>query len=229
VVDVAVEPRNMLLCRFAPVPGFVALRQAFVRRCHSATEPRVPNISEAPRFKTLIYLKRFGVGARGALVSANKSLAQINKSPDGGRAYTIRQSGEDWVLRFRAALLTAPAGMPPIPLRPGPLPPMLWSHDLRQQSLADPAPPGRNRAQARPHSGRAADAHGHRLFGAPGQSPKKGLNRPGLKLAGDGLLAWDPRAIALIGLAVGRWPLKSDGPGRALSKKWPSTSNWRWM
>ena len=29
----------------------------------------------------------------------------------------------------------------------------------------------------------------HRLFGAPGQSPKEGLNRPGLKLAGDGLLA----------------------------------------
>jgi len=35
----------------------------------------------------------------------------------------------------------------------------------------------------------ATDAHRHRLFGAPGQSPKERLNRPGLKLAGDGLLA----------------------------------------
>src|SRR5262249_16043647 len=31
--------------------GLVALRQTFVRRCHSATEPRVPNISEPPGSK----------------------------------------------------------------------------------------------------------------------------------------------------------------------------------
>jgi len=35
------------------------------------------------RFKTLIYLKGFGVGACGALVSTSKVLAQMNKSPDG--------------------------------------------------------------------------------------------------------------------------------------------------
>src|SRR5262249_699883 len=52
--------------------GFVALRQAFVRRCHSATEPRVSKISEAPRFKTLIYLKGFGVVACRVLVSTSK-------------------------------------------------------------------------------------------------------------------------------------------------------------
>jgi hypothetical protein len=60
--------------------GFVALRQPFVRRCHSATEPRVPNISEAPRFNTLIYLKGFGAGACGALVLTSKFLAQMNKT-----------------------------------------------------------------------------------------------------------------------------------------------------
>jgi hypothetical protein len=32
-------------------------------------------------------------------------------------------------------------------------------------------------------------AHGHRLFGAPGQSPKEGLNRPVLILAGGGCSA----------------------------------------
>src|SRR5262244_555110 len=38
----------LFLSRFAPGAGLVALRQTFVRRCHSATEPRVPNISEPP-------------------------------------------------------------------------------------------------------------------------------------------------------------------------------------
>src|SRR5262245_40341446 len=45
--------------------------------------------------------------------------------------------------------------------------------------LADPAPPRRDRAQARPHAARVTDpphAHGHRLFSAPGQSSKEGLN-----------------------------------------------------
>src|SRR5262249_53812042 len=51
------------------------------------------------------------------------------------------------------------------------------SHDLRQQSLADPAPSGPDRAQDRPHSRRTTDAHRHRLFGAPRQSPKEGLKQ----------------------------------------------------
>jgi hypothetical protein len=34
--------------------------------------------------------------------------------------------------------------------------------------------PGRDRAQARPHSGRAKDPNGHRLFGTPWQSSKEG-------------------------------------------------------
>src|SRR5215472_8033383 len=41
----------LFLSRFAPGAGLVALRQTFVRRCHSATEPRVPNISEPPGSK----------------------------------------------------------------------------------------------------------------------------------------------------------------------------------
>src|SRR5262249_39916522 len=48
------------------------------------------------------------------------------------------------------------------------------SHDLRQQPLADPAPPGRDRAQARRRAARAADARRPRLFSASGQSPKEG-------------------------------------------------------
>jgi hypothetical protein len=36
-------------------------------------------ISSPRRFKTLIYLKGFGVGACGALVSTSKSLAQMSK------------------------------------------------------------------------------------------------------------------------------------------------------
>src|SRR5262249_45397352 len=40
----------------------------------------------APRFKTLIYLKGFGVGACGAMVSTSKFLAQMNKTQDVGRA-----------------------------------------------------------------------------------------------------------------------------------------------
>src|SRR5262249_38759466 len=55
----------VFLSRFAPPKGFVALRQTLVRRCHLATEPRGPNISEPPRFKTLIYRKGFGAGACG--------------------------------------------------------------------------------------------------------------------------------------------------------------------
>src|SRR5262249_55062258 len=51
------------------------------------------------------------------------------------------------------------------------------SHDLRQQPLADPAPSGPDRAQDRPHSRRTTDAHRHRLFGAPRQSPKEGLKQ----------------------------------------------------
>src|SRR5262249_54344800 len=38
------------------------------------------------RFKTLIYLKRFGAGAWGALASMSKSLAQMSESPDGDDA-----------------------------------------------------------------------------------------------------------------------------------------------
>ena len=37
--------------------------------------------------------------------------------------------------------------------------------------------------------GRATDAHGHWLFSSSGKSSEEGLNRPGLILAGDGLLA----------------------------------------
>jgi len=44
--------------------------------------------------------------------------------------------------------------------------------------------------ERKPHSGKATDPRRHRLFGAPWQSSKEGLNRPGLILAGDGLLAW---------------------------------------
>jgi len=52
-------------------------------------------------------------------------------------------------------------------------------NDLRQQPLASPTPPRRDRVQARPRSGRVADARRHRLFGSAGQSSKEGLNRPG--------------------------------------------------
>src|SRR5262249_43961093 len=42
--------------------------------------------AERTRFKVLIYLKRFGAGACGALVSTSKVLAQMNKTQDVGRA-----------------------------------------------------------------------------------------------------------------------------------------------
>ena len=60
----------------------------------------------------------------------------------------------------------------------------------QQQPLADLAPPGRDREQDRPRAGRATDPRRHRLFGAPRQSSKEGLNRPVLLLAGGGLLGW---------------------------------------
>src|SRR5262249_61081088 len=58
------------------------------------------------------------------------------------------------------------------------IPPSSQSHDLRQQPLANPAPSGRDRAQARPHARRVTDpqhARRHRLFGAPWQSSEEGL------------------------------------------------------
>ena len=56
------------------------------------------------------------------------------------------------------------------------------SDDLREWPLADAPPSGRDRAQARPHDGRATDSQHprrHRLFGAPGQSSKEGLKVEG--------------------------------------------------
>src|SRR5262249_22433808 len=43
--------------------------------------------------------------------------------------------------------------------------------------FGDARPPRRDRAKARPHSGRATDLHGHRLFGASWQSSKEGLKK----------------------------------------------------
>src|SRR4029453_11881247 len=54
-------------------------------------------------------------------------------------------------------------------------PPFRCGHDLPRRSFADPAPPGRNRTQARLDAGRVAGPDGHRLFGTPGQSSKEGL------------------------------------------------------
>src|SRR5262249_14225251 len=51
-----------------------------------------------------------------------------------------------------------------------------WDHHRLLQSLPDLTPLGRDRAQARPHTGRATDPHGHRLFGTSWQSSKEGLN-----------------------------------------------------
>src|SRR5262249_24336672 len=58
---------------------------------------------------------------------------------------------------------------------------MRGANDLRQQPLADRAPPRRDRAKARPRAARARDpqhARGHRLFGAPRQSSKEGMKAP---------------------------------------------------
>ena len=46
----------------------------------------VGHLGARTRFKTLIYLKRFGAGACGALVSTSKFLAQMNKTQDVVRA-----------------------------------------------------------------------------------------------------------------------------------------------
>jgi hypothetical protein len=69
---------------------------------------------------------------------------------------------------------------------------------------ADPAPPGRDRAQARPHAGRTADPRRHRLFGAPRQSSKEGLKKgisPGVRRAG---WAWLKRSKSLAQMNPGR-------------------------
>jgi hypothetical protein len=82
----------VFLSRFAPPQGFVALRQAFVRRCHSATEPRVPNTSEPPGSKTLIYLKGFGAGACGANGFNEQIFGADKQVPAGVRATKNRSA-----------------------------------------------------------------------------------------------------------------------------------------
>src|SRR5262249_14499673 len=67
---------------------------------------------ERTRFKTLIYLKGFGVGACGALVSTSKVLAQMNpgrgaKRPRSIRLYAMQQGGKGRIL-LRSALPTCP-------------------------------------------------------------------------------------------------------------------------
>src|SRR5262245_55467681 len=111
------------------------------------------------------------------------------RTSDLHKAYTIRQSGEDLSSTFPIRSANGPGWHAPHPPPAGASSSDAVSHDLRQQPLPDLAPPGRDRAQDRPHSRRTTDAHRHRLFGAPGQSSTEGLNRPGLKLAGDGPLA----------------------------------------
>src|SRR5262249_17946050 len=57
------------------------------------------------RFKVLIYLKHFGAGACGALVSTSKFLAQMNKTQDVGRATegcSALQSLLSWLQSGRA-------------------------------------------------------------------------------------------------------------------------------
>src|SRR5215831_10456986 len=72
------------------------------------------------------------------------------------------------------------------------------SHDLRQQPLADPAPSGPDRAQDRPHSRRTTDAHRHRLFGAPRQSPKEGLKQELASGYAAALVAAMSKSLALV-------------------------------
>src|SRR5262245_24315838 len=53
---------------------------------HLQSRPRCGSPVARTKFKTLIHLKGFGAGACGALASTNKSLAQMNKTQDVGRA-----------------------------------------------------------------------------------------------------------------------------------------------
>jgi len=46
-----------------------------------------------------------------------------------------------------------------------------------RQPFPDLAPPGRDRAQARPHAGRAKDPDSYRLFRAPRQFSKEGIRK----------------------------------------------------
>src|SRR5262245_18322763 len=64
--------------------------------------------------------------------------------------------------------------------------------------LADPAPPERDRTQDRPHSPRTTDAHHHRLFGAPRQSPKEGLKQELASGYAAALVAAMSKSLALI-------------------------------
>src|SRR6516165_6234121 len=74
-----------------PMPAFsVASRlsnSSDILFAHLQSRPHCRRSPVAPaRFKTLIYLKGFGAGACGALVSTSKVLAQMNKTQDVGRA-----------------------------------------------------------------------------------------------------------------------------------------------
>jgi hypothetical protein len=90
-------------------------------------------------------------------------------------------------------------------------------HDLRRQSFPSPAPPGRDRTQAQLHTGRATDAHGHRLFGTQGQSSKEGLKAQRsqslapMNKSGDGLRA--TKAIGDVGRSKGTGTLLSPPQG----------------
>src|SRR5262249_4500614 len=67
-----------------------------------------------------------------------------------------------------------------------------------RHALADPAPPGRDRTQERPHSRRTTDAHRHRLLGAPRQSPKEGLKQELASGYAAALVAAMSKSLALI-------------------------------
>ena len=75
--------RDLLLCAKHLFVG--AIRQPSRGFRTSQSPPRQWPVART-RFKTLIYLKGFGAGACGALVSTSKFLAQMNKTQDVGRA-----------------------------------------------------------------------------------------------------------------------------------------------
>src|SRR5262249_21384171 len=81
-----------------------------------------------------------------------------------------------------------------------------------ENARVDPAPSGGDRAQARPHARRATDPQHprrHRLFGAPGQSPKEGLKEKELAPG---------YAAALVGPGPKEQIFGADEPGRGAKR-----------